>query len=45
MIPIVGGIVIALAGLFGAGAIILHAWRRARASLHEADMPPLDAVA
>src|SRR5215212_320567 len=26
--PIVGGIVVALAGLFGAGAIVVHLWRR-----------------
>jgi hypothetical protein len=45
LIPIVGGIVVALAGLFGAGAIVLHAWRRARAPRREADMPPLDSVA
>ena len=28
LIPIVGGIVVSLAGLFGAGAIVVHAWRR-----------------
>jgi hypothetical protein len=45
LIPIVGGIVVALAGLFGAGAIVLHAWRRARTPGQDADMPLLDAVA
>ena len=45
LIPIVGGIVVALAGLFGAGAILLHAWRRTRAPRHDADMPLLDAAA
>ena len=39
-----GGIVVALAGLFGAGAIVLHTWRRARAPRGDADLPPLDAV-
>ena len=28
LIPIVGGLVVALAGLFGAGAVVVHAWRR-----------------
>jgi hypothetical protein len=45
LVPIVGGIVIAVAGLFGAGAILMHAWRRARAPRRDTDMPPLEAVA
>jgi hypothetical protein len=45
LIPIVGGIVVALAGLFGAGAILLHAWRRASAERVLGGMPPLDAEA
>ena len=32
LVPVVGGIVVALAGLFGAGAVVVHAWRRIRAS-------------
>jgi hypothetical protein len=31
LIPIVGGLVVALAGLFGAGAIVAHAWRHVSA--------------
>ena len=45
LIPIVGGIVVALAGLFGAGAIVVHAWRRIGASRNRADAPLLDAAA
>jgi hypothetical protein len=45
LIPIVGGIVIALAGLFGAGAIVVHAWRRIGAPRNRADAPLLDAAA
>jgi hypothetical protein len=45
LIPIVGGIVVALAGLFGAGAIVVHAWRRTRTSRNQANMPLLDAAA
>ena len=45
LIPIVGGIVIALAGLFGAGAIVVHIWRRTVTPRGRADMPPLDAAA
>jgi hypothetical protein len=45
LIPIVGGIVVALAGLFGAGAIIVHAWRRIGTPRSHATMPPLDAAA
>ena len=45
LIPIVGGIIIALAGLFGAGAIVVHAWRRIGTPRNPADMPPLDAAA
>ena len=45
LIPIVGGIVVALAGLFGAGAIVVHAWRRIRTPRNQANMPLLDAAA
>ena len=45
LIPIVGGIVIALAGLFGAGAIVVHAWRRIGAPRNRAGAPLLDAAA
>jgi hypothetical protein len=45
LIPIVGGIVIALAGLFGAGAIVVLAWRRIGAPRKQADVPALDAAA
>jgi cytoskeletal protein CcmA (bactofilin family) len=45
LIPIVGGIVIALAGLFGAGAIVVHAWRRIRTPRNKANAPLLDAAA
>ena len=45
LIPIVGGIVIALAGLFGAGAIVIHAWRRIGTPRRRPDMPVLDAAA
>jgi hypothetical protein len=45
LIPIVGGIVVALAGLFGAGAIVVHAWRRIGTPRNHANMPPLDATA
>jgi hypothetical protein len=45
LIPIVGGIVVALAGLFGAGAIVVHAWRRIGTPRSHANMPPLDAAA
>jgi hypothetical protein len=44
LIPIVGGIVVALAGLFGAGAIVVHAWRRLNDPRHAAELPRLDAV-
>ncbi len=43
LVPIVGGIVVALAGLFGAGAIVVHAWRRVGPPRSQATMPPLDA--
>jgi hypothetical protein len=42
LVPIVGGIVVALAGLFGAGAIVVHAWRRTRTPRNQANMPMLD---
>ena len=45
LIPIVGGIVVALAGLFGAGAIVVHVWRRIGTSRNQANMPALDAAA
>jgi hypothetical protein len=45
LIPILGGIVIALAGLFGAGAIVVRAWRRMTTPRNRIDMPPLDAAA
>jgi hypothetical protein len=45
LIPIVGGIVIALAGLFGAGAIVVHAWRRLGTPRNRPDRPLLDAAA
>jgi hypothetical protein len=45
LIPVVGGIVVALAGLFGAGAIALYAWRSITAPRIDADRPLLDAPA
>ena len=42
LVPVVGGIVVALAGLFGAGAIVAHAWRRVGAQRAQADMPLFD---
>ena len=45
LIPIVGGIVVALAGLFGAGAIVVHAWRRIGAPRSQSARPLLDASA
>jgi cytoskeletal protein CcmA (bactofilin family) len=45
LIPVVGGIVVALAGLLGAGAIVVHLWRRTRASGDHAGVPVLDAAA
>jgi hypothetical protein len=44
LIPIVGGIVVALAGLFGAGAIAVRAWRRSGPPRDRADRPLLDAA-
>jgi hypothetical protein len=44
LIPIVGGIVVALAGLFGAGAIVVHAWRRIGPPRNPANRPLLDAA-
>ena len=44
LIPFVGGIVVALAGLFGAGSILIHAWRRIGAQPSPAALPPLDAT-
>jgi hypothetical protein len=41
----VGGIVIALAGLLGAGAIVVHLWRRIRTPRNKANAPLLDAAA
>ena len=45
LIPILGGIVVALAGLFGAGAIVVHLWRRVVTSRNQANRPLLDAAA
>jgi hypothetical protein len=39
LVPIVGGLVVALAGLFGAGAIVVHAWRRMSDPRGAADLP------
>src|SRR5215207_4041778 len=41
LIPILGGIVVALAGLFGAGAIVVHAWRRIGPPRSQANRPLL----
>lgn len=45
LIPVVGGIVVAFAGLFGAGAIVVYAWRQIAATRNQAAVPPLDAAA
>jgi hypothetical protein len=45
LIPVVGGIVVALAGLFGAGAIVVHLSRRISNPRSYADAPLLDAAA
>jgi hypothetical protein len=45
LIPIAGGIVVVLAGLFGAGAIVVHAWRRLSTRHNHPDVPLLDAAA
>jgi hypothetical protein len=45
LIPVVGGIVVALAGLLGAGGIIVHLWRRTRTPRNQSDVPLLDAAA
>ena len=45
LVPILGGIVVALAGLFGAGAIVVHLWRRVVTSRNQANRPLLDAAA
>jgi len=45
LIPILGGIVVALAGLFGAGAIVVHAWRRLGTPRNRADRLLPDAAA
>jgi hypothetical protein len=45
LIPIVGGIFIALAGLLGAGAIVVHLWRRTRTLRNYANVPLLDPAA
>jgi hypothetical protein len=44
LLPIVGGLVATVAGLFGAGAIVVHLWRRIGAARYEADIAPLDAT-
>src|SRR5215212_489696 len=41
LIPIVGGIVVGLAGLFGAGAIVLNLWRRASTPRNQPEAPLL----
>jgi hypothetical protein len=43
LIPVVGWIVVALAGLIGAGAIAVQAWRRASAPDNPSDLAPLEA--
>jgi len=45
LVPILGGIVVALAGLFGAGAIVVHLLRRIGTPRTNADRPLLDAAA
>src|SRR5215203_6492344 len=45
LIPIVGGIIVGLAGLFGAGAIVLNLWRRASTPRNRLDVPALEATA
>ena len=45
LIPVVGGIVVALAGLFGAGAIVVHLLRRARTPRNQPNVPLLDGAA
>jgi hypothetical protein len=45
LIPIVGGIVVALAGLFGAGAIVVRAWRRMTTPRNRVNVLPLNAAA
>ena len=45
LIPIVGGIVVGLAGLFGAGAIVVNLWRRTGIPRNRLDMPALEATA
>jgi hypothetical protein len=42
LVPWVGGFVVMVAGLFGAGAIVVHAWRRARASFGSNRQPLFD---
>src|SRR5215211_8336248 len=44
LIPILGGLVVALAGLFGAGAIVVHLWRRASTPRNQPEAPLLDAA-
>jgi hypothetical protein len=44
LIPFVGGLVVALAGLFGAGAIIVHLWRRTTTPRPLTGQPLLDAA-
>jgi hypothetical protein len=45
LIPIVGGIVVGLAGLFGAGAIVVNLWRRTGTPRNRLDVPALEATA
>lgn len=44
LVPIVGGLIVLLAGLLGAGAIVVHAWRRVRQSPASNAPPILDAA-
>lgn len=45
LVPAVGGMVVALAGLYGAGAIVVHLWRRLVVARGEAIAASLDAPA
>ncbi len=44
LVPWVGGFVVVLAGLFGAGVIVVHAWRRVRSAPAPDRQPMLDSV-
>jgi hypothetical protein len=45
LVPVVGWLVVVLAGLLGAGAIVVHAWRRIVTSHGPERQPLLDAEA